>query len=692
MKGRVKGEATLCGVIANCTTMQRGRGARPDAVPRGMLGVDGESGNRSASKMRHRINAFRKPRPPGFCMMIAKTTRLATFFQSIVIPIVLLAWLNVIAQADEARTAATGKPGTAPPQNRLLDAGVDRSPVDLAITLDDQWLVTANQFANSVSLIRMSDRLLVDEHPVGDYPVDISVAGNDRVLVTSQHAGELTILKIHEGRLQLESVIKLGFDPHGIALAPHDEKAYVGLVASAQVAEVDLSTHQVTRRFDVGRWPRYLSVSKDGSRLAVGNGGDSNIVVVDTETGEALYEEPLANGTNLGQMRTSADGQYAYFTWMVYRTNPINVGNIRRGWILASRIGRVRLDGPSYREAISLDVPREAVADPHDLEISEDQKTLVASASGTHELLVYSLADMPFIAQGGPGDLIDRSLQNNDDRFHRIEVGGRPMGIRIAKDGETVFVANYLRNAVQVVDLKSRGVVQEIALGGPSEMTLARRGMEIFYDGRRSLDQWYSCHSCHQDGGINARPMDTMNDGTEMTLKTVLPLYDVTATFPWTWHGWQTNLNEAMHKSITSTMQGQPPSEADKQALIAFLGTLKAPPNPFRNPDGSLGEAAQRGKQVFFSSKAGCADCHNGKYYSDGKIHDVGLGSDSDFYDGYNTPSLVGVYRKVRLLHSGRARNLERVIKDLHRPEVVNGDGNLTDQESADLIEFLKSL
>ena len=62
-----------------------------------------------------------------------------------------------------------------------------------------------------------------------------------------------------------------------------------------------------------------------------------------------------------------------------------------------------------------------------------------------------------------------------------------------------------------------------------------------------------------------------------------------------------------MHKSITSTMQSDPPSEQDKQALIAFLKTLKPPPNPFRSPDGSLSEAAQRGKHVFFGRKAGCA-------------------------------------------------------------------------------------
>lgn len=186
--------------------------------------------------------------------------------------------------------------------------------------------------------------------------------------------------------------------------------------------------------------------------------------------------------------------------------------------------------------------------------------------------------------------------------------------------------------------------------------------------------------------------MDTMNDGTEMTLKTVLPLYNVTKTFPWTWHGWQHDLTDSMHKSITSTMQGSPPSGKDKQALIAYLKTLEPPPNPYLSATGDLTEAAKRGKRVFFSRKAGCADCHNGPHYSDGQIHDVGLGSSKDAYDGYNTPSLVGTYRKVRWLHSGRARDLERVINDLHRPDLVNGEGELSEQESADLIEFLKSL
>lgn len=570
---------------------------------------------------------------------------------------------------------------------------LDRSPVDLALSPDGRWLVTANQIANTISLIDTISGDLVGESPCGDYPVDIAFTPDGgQILLTAQWQGALQVFEVVSDKLVLKGEVNIGFDPAGIAITSDSKRAYIGQVANAEVAEVDLKQMSVVRRISAGQWPRYLTLSPDDQRLAVGNGGDSDISVIDTASGETLYEEPLANGTNLGQMRTSADGQYAYFTWMVYRTNPITIGNIRRGWVLASRIGRVRLDGASYREAISLDVPGRAVADPHDLVISDDQEWLIASASGTHELLIYKLSEMPFIAQGGPGDLIDRRLQNNRENFDRLNVGGRPMGMRMAKDNRTLYVANYLRNAVQVVDLPTREITAEIELGGPDEKTLARKGMEIFYDGQRSLDQWYSCHSCHQEGGTNARPMDTWNDGTEMSLKTVLPLHDVTQTFPWTWHGWQRNISEAMEKSITSTMQGVPPSAQDKQALIAYLGTLKSPPNPFRTADGGLTDAAKRGKKVFYSAKSGCADCHNGPRFTDGQIHDVGLGSDKDAYDGYNTPSLVGVYRKVRLLHSGRARDLDRVVNDLHSPGRVNGEGELSEQEATDLIEYLKSL
>ena len=58
-----------------------------------------------------------------------------------------------------------------------------------------------------------------------------------------------------------------------------------------------------------------------------------------------------------------------------------------------------------------------------------------------------------------------------------------------------------------------RKIERTIQLGGPNELSLVRKGEAIFFDGQRSLDQWYSCHSCHYEGHTNAVAMDTRNDG-----------------------------------------------------------------------------------------------------------------------------------------------------------------------------------
>jgi YVTN family beta-propeller protein len=597
-----------------------------------------------------------------------------------------------VARAAEVVKGAEAANG-AEAADALRKVRRDRSPVDLALSPDGHWLVTANEESHTVSLINTADGQLADEIVCGQRPADIEFsAAGDRVLVTGAWSGDLAILALRDGRLHAQGRIVLGFEPCGLALTRDGTRAFVGLVATGEVAEVDLRALQVVRRMVVGHWPRSLALSPDGSRLAVGCSGEGKIAVIDTASGEVLYEEPLSNGLNLGHLRVSADGLQVYFPWMVYRTNPISEANIRRGWVLASRIGRVRLDGPAYREAISLDVPGLAVADPHGLSLSPDGQRIVVSAGGTHELLVYRLPDLPFVGTGGPGDLIDRRLQTDSDRFFRIEVGGRPLGLQIAADNRTVYVANSLRNSVQVVDLSTRRVEREIELGDSGEMTPARLGMALFYDGRRSLDQWYSCHSCHQEGGSNSRPMDTMNDGRPFTLKTVLPLYHVYETAPWTWHGWQTDLADAVRTSFTSTMLGPPPTEEETQAVVAYLQTLTPPPNPFRGAGASEAAAVRRGQALFESSRAGCATCHHGPYLTDGQVHDVGLGAADDVYTGHNTPTLQGVYRKVRLLHDGRARTLERVLGELHTPENIAGEANFSPDELADLIAYLKTL
>jgi YVTN family beta-propeller protein len=569
---------------------------------------------------------------------------------------------------------------------------VDRSPVDLVLSPDEASLVVVNQTSDTVSLVDVAKGQVTAELPCGHHPSGIAISADGRrVAVTATYSGTVDLFDLSQRGLTAAGSIAVGSHPVGVAIAPDNRTAYVGLEAAAAVAVVDLEEKSVVGRITVGRWPRYLALSPDGSRLAVGTSGDQSVSVVDTTTREILYQERL-QGLNIGHLAASRDGQYVYLPWMIYRQNPIDHRNIQAGWVLGSRIARVRLDGPARRQAMTLDERGKAVADPHGIGLTSDEEWLVASASGTHELLVYRLPGLVLQDFGGPGDHIDPVLAHDSRRYYRVPLGGRPMGLRIAKDNNRVFVANYLTNAVQVVDLQKRQVVETISVGGPETPSLARQGEAIFYDGRRSLDQWYSCHSCHYDGGTNATVMDTLNDGSVRTFKTVLPLFNVAKTEPWTWHGWQRDLGAAMRKSLTETMLGPQPNEEDVQALVAFLSVLEPPPNPNRETGGVLSEGAKRGELVFNTGKAGCANCHQGDCFTDGQIHDVGLGSPRDEYEGFNTPSLVGLYHRVRLLHDGRCKTIDEVLTGPHNPDKVIGQGELTDAERADLIEYLKSL
>jgi YVTN family beta-propeller protein len=602
-----------------------------------------------------------------------------------------VAWLAAFNGADRLAVPSVAVEPTRGAKQALPD--IDRSPVALALTPDEKWLVTANQTSGTVSLVDVQAGTVAAEAACGKRPAGIAVTPDGRqVLVTAMESGELTIFSLDEDKpnLKLSGQVRLGFEPRGVAVSPDGRRAYVALTAANSVAVVDLKERKEIKRIAVDRWPRYLSLSRDGAKLAVGCSGSSSITVIDVAKGEVAFSQSFES-INIGHLHVSADGQRVYAPSMVYRQNPVNPRTIRLGWVLASRIGYIGLDKPARRFAIALDVPGKAMSDPYGIGLTADEQWMACTSSGTHELLVYKVDRMPFGDTPGPGDLVDRQLAADRKAFYRVELGGRPMGLTVSRDGR-VFVANYLLNCVQVVDLASRSIATTIPLGGPPEPSLARRGEAIFYDARHSLDQWYSCHSCHYEGGGNSVTMDTRNDGSERTFKTVLPLYNVTRTAPWTWHGWQKDLRAAMVKSFSDTMQGPKPRDEDVTAIIAYLETLKAPASPHRELGDKLSAAALRGQAVFRSEKAGCANCHRGPQFTDGLVHDVGLNSPKDVYKGFNTPSLLAVHNKVRYLHNGRAKSLEEVLTEYHDPAKVTGLGELTADERKDLIEYLKSL
>ena len=578
----------------------------------------------------------------------------------------------------------------------------DRSPVSLAVFQGGKRLVTANQTSGSVSLVDTTTRKVLHELPTGDKPAGIAVTADGKTAVVSHWYGyDVAVLKIEGDRLSVLGRIEVGPEPRGVAISNDSKSAYVAVGVSDEIVRIDLSGLKISGRVTVGREPRSISISPDGNTLVTTNARSKSFSVVDLASFKKT-RDLVIDGDNLRQSAISPDGKYAYTVNMKNRGFATTKGKIDIGWVVGQRVTRSLISGSDETpyETVSLDPQGLAVGDVYGCAISHDGKHLAISAAGTHEviLLRLDLSPLPWRSNGSR-DLLAAELVRDKERLRRIKTGGRPMELAFSPDGKTLYTANYFENSVQAIDISSGRRTGEIELGGPSEPSLARKGEVLFHDAERSFNQWYSCATCHADSHTNGLDFDTMNDGWhdystahERSRKKVPSMRRVAKTGPWTWHGWQTSLDEAMIESFTKSMQGTEPSDDEVKEIVAYISSLDYPKNPNRAPDGSLTASAERGKRVFESAKAACNTCHGGPEYTDGKVHDVGLDEPGTRYTGHNPPSLRGAYDKAPYLHDGRAKTLLETLKGDHSPEKVTGLGELTDDELKDLVEYVKSL
>ncbi|MCZ7562844.1 MAG: c-type cytochrome [Burkholderiales bacterium] len=198
----------------------------------------------------------------------------------------------------------------------------------------------------------------------------------------------------------------------------------------------------------------------------------------------------------------------------------------------------------------------------------------------------------------------------------------------------------------------------------PPAAGLVEMGRRLFFDPRISGDGAISCASCHDPKQGFTRQADAK--GKPMVLSDAYPGTSHFRNAPtlintayksgfadagWGWAGHMgADLNDVVRDMLTESavmnmdmrlmherMKQDPvyvkmcadnfkgaecSSGRARVALVAFMDTLVSKDAPFDS--GSMSEAAKRG-QALFTGKAGCARCHGGPYFSDGKPHNTGV-------------------------------------------------------------------
>jgi len=650
--------------------------------------------------------------------------------------LVLFGWSGGFAQADEA---AIGHPSFLSPQARPIlvhqerlfvantaadtvdiidtktrkvigrvDVGVD--PVSLAIRPDGRELWVANHISDSISVID------IDKNSPSHLVVVATVQDLD--------------IEIRSTRFD---------EPVGIAFA-NDEKAYVALSSENKIAVVDVRERHVDKWLDIpAQDPRAIVVrderlyvipfeSNNKTQLSGGYKIDGDLVTFNAHEHSIAHNNVLSLGhvldiikhprvpdrdlfvfdTETDKLLSSVDtlGTLLYGLTVdskgrvfVAQTDARNDANGRSGTKkhglaelenrpFLNQITRVDFDGkvgtPAFFDLEPLPPkhpePAEALATPFAIQISNDDRILVATAAASDRL---------FTVDAETGEVLGR-----------VTVGAVPRGIALQSDAAgapaRAWVLNVVDNTVSVIDLEEVADpkhLADIVLDDPTHPVF-KRGRIAFNTAKASTTKTFACAGCHPDGHTDqllwVLKTPIVSGGKQIMPRSTMPLRGLRETAPFHWdgipgdpYGGNNSANIRGHVdpncelddpvsaplhlvdgSLATTMLGAHDestndedkagflSAAERDDLAKFLLAIPFPPAQRRAYDNQLSAPAKDGFELFhiLGNHEGkpkpnvCGDCHRMPFWVSSNTPGTGM----------DAPTWRGAYDRFLILPQGR--------------------------------------
>jgi len=557
----------------------------------------------------------------------------------------------------------------------------------IVISPDGLTLAVVNSDSRSVSLVSLPGGVKSTEIFVGRSP-QTAAFGPDgvRLYVTDRLDDTVSVIDVSaETRVDTISVCD---EPFG-SIAMPDGRVIISCTGAGQVAVIDASSGTVTQTIITEVHPRALALSPDASELYVTHFSTGRVSVIDP--GSFEIEAVISTGadSNLSTSITlSPDGTQAWVPQTRSNvTNPALLFDTTVFPVVSSIDLEARAHQPSER--IFLDISDQPVNMPFDTVQTPDNRLWVLNA-GSNDLSVIDLAD--------------------DSGVAHLEVGENPRAMVLTADGGTLYVDNALSGSVSVVDTVALQVTGEIPVTNIPLSPSLLNGKRLFHSSNRAdlaRDQWISCATCHFEEEMDGRtwnfPDGPRNTTSLLGIADTLPVHwsgdldelqDVEATIRDIQAG--TGLTDGSGNCLPACDQADPNAgrSQDLDDLAAFMASLDLSPNPNLEADGSMSEAAERGKAVFESVETGCAECHVAPVYSDALKHDVGTGAESGEKKGtsFDTPTLRGIYKTAPYLHHGAAETLLDVLTAQNPGDLHGKTSHLQESELQDLVTFMESI
>jgi YVTN family beta-propeller protein len=286
------------------------------------------------------------------------------------------------------------------------------------------------------------------------------VAAELRAFITNERSNDVTVVEVSTARVL--RTIPVGRRPRGIAGSPDGSRIYIANSDANSITVVNAASLAILDTLPAGIDPEGLAVGRDGSRLYVTNENDSALSIVDPVARRVARR--VAVGTEPEMAVVSPDGRWvavsnesSHDVYLIDAAGDvvtrIPVPENPRGMRFTRDSQRLYVASERAQSISLVDIARRAIVRraptggtrPVDVMLSHDERRLYVSHGGSGDLRVLDAATFELVTA--------------------VPVGPRAWWMAMTPDGQYLWITVGRANEVVVVDTTSHAVSARIAAG-----------------------------------------------------------------------------------------------------------------------------------------------------------------------------------------------------------------------------------
>ena len=587
------------------------------------------------------------------------------------------------------------------------------SPIEMAFSPDGHLVYVVCEASDELRVVDIQSGVVTSVIPVGHVPRGIVLSPNgQRIYVTNSWSD--TVSEIDTTSLKIMRVVPTGFEPIGVVSDKTGKTLYVANRLSNDISAIDLTTGHELARLPAGRGASYLALSADGKQLYcthiypnIGDfrtQSDSEITVIDTASLAVVERKQLHNVAGVFHVALSADGKLGVAAELRPK-NLIPLAHVEHGWVFGNSLTLFGKDVGNVVQ-VPIDELDRYYSLPWGAVIEPDKSKIFLTTAASESVTVVSIPKLLEYVHARREPFANDLSASANYVLARIPVGHNPRGALLSPDGSRLYVANRLDDNISVIDTSSENVVATIDLGGPKPINALRRGEQLFYTADFAFQGQFGCSNCHLDATIDGLRWDLEPDGFGKDIVDNRLLEDLAGTEPFKWNGSNPDMpTECGPRTEKYFFRSQSFNDRELTDLVTFVYSLPFRPNRYRQANGELTPAQERGKAIFERTKYKmrengnaipmtnqCPYCHSGPKFTNQQQMDVGTGKTTDRSPVFDVPQLRNVAYSAPYLHDGSAQSLEEIWTVFNPKDRHGVTNDLTVDELNDLVEYLKTL